>query len=133
MDVQNPSFQVIYLYQDHEEYQVESRTSRGEWARMRWQYSHLNETPYLYPSKELRSMYKASNGKKETNAIVDHMERHEVFDNREYKGYYRLSNDIMDDLYKDEDEVLDWGDVINEYQPVMTPKGLQLIRKEGFK
>lgn len=25
------------------------------------------------------------------------------------------------------------GDVINEYQPVMTPKGLQLIRKEGFK
>ena len=34
------------------------------------------------------------------------MERHEVFNNREYKGYYRLSNDIMDDLY--EDEVFDW-------------------------
>ncbi|CDN36071.1 unnamed protein product [Bacillus thuringiensis DB27] len=30
------------------------------------------------------------------------MERHEVFNNREYKGYYRLSNDIMDDLYEDE-------------------------------
>ncbi len=59
------------------------------------------------------------------------MERHEVFNNREYKGYYRLSNDIMDDLY--ENEVFDWGDVINEYQPVMTSKGLQLIRKEGFK
>lgn len=55
------------------------------------------------------------------------------FDNREYRGYYRLSKDIMDDLYEDEDEVLEWGDVINEYQPVMTPKGLQLIRKEGFK
>ncbi|MED0939625.1 hypothetical protein P4T37_23295 [Bacillus mobilis] len=100
---------------------------------MRWQYSHLNETPYLYPSKELRSMYKGSSSKKETNAIVDHMERHEVFNNREYKSYYRLSNDIMDDLYEDEDEVLDWGDVINEYQPVITSKGLQLIRKEGFK
>lgn len=100
---------------------------------MRWQYSHLNETPYLYPSKELRNMYRGASGKKETNAIVGHMERHEVFNNREYKGYYRLSNDIMDDLYEDEDEVLDWGDVINEYQPVMTPKGLQLIRKEGFK
>ena len=24
------------------------------------------------------------------------------------------------------------GDVINEYQPVMTSKGLQLIRKEGI-
>ena len=45
---------------------------------MRWQYSHLNETPYLYPSKELRSMYRNSDGKKETNAIMDHMERHEV-------------------------------------------------------
>ncbi|UNP78493.1 hypothetical protein MN033_10210 [Bacillus nitratireducens] len=100
---------------------------------MRWQYSHVNETSYLYPSKELRNMYRASNGKKETNAIVDHMERYEVFDNREYKGYYRLSNDIMDDLYGDEDEVLGWGDVINEYQPVMTSKGLQLIRKEGYK
>lgn len=52
---------------------------------MRWQYSHLNETPYLYPSKELRGMYRDSNGKKETNAIVDHMARQEVFDNREYK------------------------------------------------
>ncbi|WP_270607150.1 hypothetical protein [Bacillus mobilis] len=100
---------------------------------MRWQYSHLNETPYLYPSKKLRSMYKGSSDKKETNAIVNHMERHEVFDNREYKGYYCLSKDIMEDLYEDEDEVLDWGNVINEYQPVMTPKGLQLIRKEGFK
>ena len=108
---------------------MESRSSRGKSARMRWQYSHLNETPYLYPSKELRSKYKGSSGKK-TNAIVDHMERHEVFNNREYKGYYRLSNDIMDDLY--EDEVFDWGDVINEYQPVMTSKGLQLIRKEGI-
>lgn len=100
---------------------------------MRWQYSHLNETPYLYPSKELRNMYRGASGKKETNAIVGHMERHEVFDNREYKSYYRLSKDIIDDLYEDEDEVLEWGDVINEYQPVMTSKGLQLIRKEGFK
>ncbi|UOB95376.1 hypothetical protein BTI679_27130 [Bacillus wiedmannii] len=29
--------------------------------------------------------------------------------------------------------MLEWGDVINEYQPVMTAKGLQLIQKEGFK
>ena len=62
---------------------------------------------------------------------LHHMERHEVFNNREYKGYYRLSNDIMDDLY--EDEVFDWGDVINEYQPVMTSKGYNLFEKKGFK
>ncbi|MEX0137521.1 hypothetical protein MRBLBA71_004256 [Bacillus nitratireducens] len=100
---------------------------------MRWQYSHLNETPYLHSSRDLRKMYKDSNGKKETNAIVDHMERHDVFNNREYKGYYRLSNDIMDDLYEDEDEILEWGEVIEQYKPVMTSKGLQIIRKEGYR
>ncbi len=113
---------------------MEARKSRGERAHMRWQYSHLNETPYLYPSKELRNMHRGSNGKKETNAIVNHMERHEVFNNREYKGYYRLSSEIIDDLYEDGDEVLEWGDVINDYQPIMNPKkGLQLKRKEGFR
>ncbi len=66
---------------------MESSTSRGERARMRWQYSHLNETPYLYPSKDLRNMYRGARGKKETNAIVDHRERYEVFNNYEYKGY----------------------------------------------
>ncbi|KFN11978.1 MULTISPECIES: hypothetical protein [Bacillus] len=100
---------------------------------MRWQYDCLNDTPYLYSSKELRKMYKNSNGKKETNAIVEHMERHEVYNNREYKGYYRLSNDIMDALYEEEDEILDWQEVIDQYQPVMTSNGLRLKRKEGFR
>ena len=27
---------------------------------MRWQYNHLNTTPYLHPSKELRQMYNES-------------------------------------------------------------------------
>ncbi|MEH7457705.1 hypothetical protein V7183_10830 [Bacillus sp. JJ1127] len=96
---------------------------------MRWQYGYLNETPYLYSSKELRSMYKEARGKGEAKSILEHMERHEVFNNKEYKGYYRLSNDIMDDLYEEEEEILEWEEVINQYQPVMTSKGLQLKRK----
>ena len=64
---------------------------------MRWQYDYLNDTPYLYPSKELRSMYKESRGKGEVNSILKHMERHEVSNNKEYRGYYSLSNDIMED------------------------------------
>lgn len=113
---------------------MEARESRGERARMRWQYSHLNETPYLYPSKELRNMHRGSNDKKETNAIVNHMERHEVFNNREYKGYYRLSSEIIEALYEEGDEVLEWEDVINDYQPIMnSKKGLQLKRKGGFR
>ncbi|KAB2425377.1 MULTISPECIES: hypothetical protein [Bacillus cereus group] len=96
---------------------------------MRWQYDYLNDTPYLYPSKELRSMYKESRGKGEANSIVKHMERHEVFNNKEYRGYYSLSNDIMEDLYGEEEEILEWDEIVNQYQPILTSKGLQLKRK----
>ncbi|AFQ15539.1 hypothetical protein P9Y62_06940 [Bacillus thuringiensis] len=96
---------------------------------MRWQYDYLNDTPYLYSSKELRNMYKESRGKGEANSIVKHMERHEVFNNKEYRGYYSLSNDIMEDLYGEEEEILEWDEMFNQYQPILTSKGLQLKRK----
>lgn len=85
---------------------------------MRWQYDYLNDTPYLYPSKELRSMYKESRGKGEVNSILKHMERHEVSNNKEYRGYYSLSNDIMEDLYGEEEEILNgmkWLISINRF------------------
>lgn len=96
---------------------------------MRWQYDYLNDTPYLYSSKELKNMYKGSRSKGEAKSILSHMERHEVFNNKEYRGYYSLSNDIMDDLYGEEEEILEWEEVVDQYQPVLTPKGLQLKRK----
>ncbi|QWG42102.1 hypothetical protein EXW35_12175 [Bacillus mycoides] len=96
---------------------------------MRWQYDYLNDTPYLYSSKELKSMFKESRGKGETKSILNYMERHEVFNNKEYRGYYSLSNEIMDDLHGDEEEILEWEEVVNQYQPVLTSKGLQLKRK----
>ncbi|AEA15545.1 MULTISPECIES: hypothetical protein [Bacillus] len=97
---------------------------------MRWQYDYLNDTPYLYSSKELRNMYKESRGKGEANSIVNHMERHEVFNNKEYRGYYSLSNDIIEDLYGEEEEILEWDEMVNQYQPILTSKGLQLKRKK---
>ena len=45
---------------------------------MRWQYNHLNTTPYLHPSKELRQMYNESRSTKETESIRNHMINHEV-------------------------------------------------------
>ncbi|HDR7711380.1 TPA: hypothetical protein QCX89_003392 [Bacillus cereus] len=96
---------------------------------MRWQYDYLNGTPYLYPSKELRSMYKESRGKGEVNSILKHMAKHEVSNNKEYRGYYSLSNDIMEDLYGEEEEILEWDEMVNQYQPILTSKGLQLKRK----
>ena len=61
---------------------------------MRSQYSYLNATPYLYSSKELRHMYNESRSRKETESILTHMRNHEVFDNKEYKGYFSLSQVI---------------------------------------
>ena len=54
------------------------------------------------------------------------MERHEVSNNKEYRGYYSLSNDIMEDLYGEEEEILEWDEMVNQYQPILTSKGLQL-------
>ncbi|EEM33695.1 hypothetical protein bthur0003_37190 [Bacillus thuringiensis serovar thuringiensis str. T01001] len=75
-------------------------------------------------------MYKESRGKGEANSIVNHMERHEVFNNKEYRGYYSLSNDIIEDLYGEEEEILEWDEMVNQYQPILTSKGLQLKRKK---
>ncbi|EEM27372.1 hypothetical protein bthur0002_37210 [Bacillus thuringiensis Bt407] len=58
------------------------------------------------------------------------MERHEVFNNKEYRGYYSLSNDIIEDLYGEEEEILEWDEMVNQYQPILTSKGLQLKRKK---
>lgn len=52
-----------------------------------------------------------------------------MFDNKEYRGYYSLSNEIMEDLYGDEEELLEWEEVIDQYQPILKAKGLQLKRK----
>ncbi|MEW4154235.1 dihydrolipoyl dehydrogenase [Bacillus thuringiensis] len=57
------------------------------------------------------------------------MERHEVSNNKGYRGYYSLSNDIMEDLYGEEEEILEWDEMVNQYQPILTSKGLQLKRK----
>lgn len=57
------------------------------------------------------------------------MERHEVSNNKEYRGYYSLSNDIMEDTYGEEEEILEWDKMVNQYQPILTSKGLQLKRK----
>lgn len=40
---------------------------------MRWQYNHLNTTPYLHPSQELKSMYNESRSRAETESILNHM------------------------------------------------------------
>ncbi|EEL90604.1 hypothetical protein bcere0030_54590 [Bacillus cereus AH1273] len=35
----------------------------------------------------------------------------------------------MEDLYGEEEEILEWDEMVNQYQPILTSKGLQLKRK----
>ncbi|MGE6963996.1 hypothetical protein ACQKIW_29815 [Bacillus thuringiensis] len=97
---------------------------------MRSQYSYLNATPYLYSSKELRHMYNESKSKKETESILTHMRNHEVFDNKEYKGYFSLSQVIEEDLYGEEEDILNWQDLMERYQIVATKSGIKFREKD---
>lgn len=55
------------------------------------QYQMLYSTPYLYSSRTLKQMYKATKNEENVCAIQEHMQRHEVYLDRQYRGYYYLS------------------------------------------
>ncbi|OOR12559.1 hypothetical protein BW897_12720 [Bacillus cereus] len=97
---------------------------------MRWQYNHLNTTSYLHPSKELRQMYNESRSIKETESIRKHMINHEVYDRKEYKGYFSLSQVLEEDLYGAEEDILNWEILMDCYDVVRTRKGITFHEKE---
>lgn len=102
---------------------------RGE-RYMRWQYNHLNTTPYLHPSKELKGMYNEARSRTETESILNHMKNYEVYDRKEYKGYFSLSQVLEEDLYGEEEEVLNWEILMDCYDVVLTRKGIAFREKE---
>ncbi|KEK23514.1 hypothetical protein [Bacillus gaemokensis] len=97
---------------------------------MRWQYSYLNTTPYLYSSKELRHMYNESRSRGETESILTHMKNHEVLNNKEYKGYFSLSQVVEEDLYGEEEDVLNWQILMDCYEVVATKLGIKFRERE---
>lgn len=96
---------------------------------MRWEYEYLNTTPYLYSSKGLRSMYSDSRGKKEKESIMKHIQRHQA-DHEDYPGYYRLMNDIEEDIGIGGEE-MDWSDFVNDYDIVKTRRGIEFRKRKG--
>ncbi|MGH0606863.1 hypothetical protein [Bacillus mycoides] len=97
---------------------------------MRWQYNHLNTTPYLHPSKELRDMYNESRSRAETESIMNHMKNYEVFNTKEYKRYFSLSQVIEEDLYGEEEDILNWENLMDCYEVVLTKSGIKFREKE---
>ncbi|MGQ7146647.1 hypothetical protein ACUOA8_48025, partial [Escherichia sp. SS-MK2] len=79
------------------------------------QYQMLYSTPYLYSSRTLQQMYKSTRKEEDVTAIQEHMLRHDVYLDRQYRGYYYLSQKIEEDLYDDEHPV-SWNELLEDYQ-----------------
>ncbi|CAI8823468.1 MULTISPECIES: phage protein [Bacillus] len=94
-------------------------------------YQMLYSTPYLYSSKSLRQMYRDTKREEDISAIREHMVRHEVYLDRQYKGYYYLSQKIEEDLYGDEYPV-SWNELLDEYQLYKDRKGNLSIKPKGW-
>ncbi|PGE87510.1 hypothetical protein COE80_13435 [Bacillus pseudomycoides] len=94
-------------------------------------YQMLYSTPYLYSSKSLRQMYRDTKREEDISAIREHMVRHEVYLDRQYKGYYYLSQKIEEDLCGDEYPV-SWNELLDEYQLYKDRKGNLSIKPKGW-
>jgi hypothetical protein len=90
----------------------------------------LNTTPYLHPSKELRDMYNESRSRAETESIMNHMKNYEVFNTKKYKRYFSLSQIIEEDLYGEEEDILNWETLMDCYDVVLTKSGVKFREKE---
>ncbi|PFU20246.1 hypothetical protein [Bacillus cereus] len=95
------------------------------------QYQMLYSTPYLYSSRTLNQMYKATKNEENVCAIQEHMRRHEVYLDQQYRGYYYLSQKIEENLYDDELAV-SWNQLLDEYQLFKDSKGNLSIKPKGW-
>jgi hypothetical protein len=92
----------------------------------------LYSTPYLYSSRTLQDMYGSARKATDITAIQEHMLRHEVYLDRQYRGYYYLSEKIEGDLYGTEHPV-SWNELLEDYQLFKDAQGNLSIqpRKDG--
>ncbi|OUA90189.1 hypothetical protein LW858_32840 (plasmid) [Bacillus cereus] len=95
------------------------------------QYQMLYNTPYLYSSQTLKGMYKNTKKGENICAIQEHMLRHEVYLDRQYRGYYYLSQKIEEDLYGDE-HALSWNELLEDYQLYRDRQGNLSIKPKGW-
>ncbi|WP_090998781.1 hypothetical protein [Bacillus sp. 491mf] len=96
------------------------------------QYQMLYSTPYLYSSKTLLQMFNKTNKEDDICAIQEHMLRHEVYLDRQYRGYYYLSQKIEEDLYGDE-QAVSWNELLDDYQLYKDCQGKLSIKPKGWK
>jgi hypothetical protein len=95
-------------------------------------YQMLYSTPYLYSSRTLQDMYGSARKAADITAIQEHMLRHEVYLDRQYRGYYYLSEKIEGDLYGTEHPV-SWNELLEDYQLFKDAQGNLSIQPKGWR
>jgi hypothetical protein len=92
------------------------------------EFEYLDQTPYLHSSDYLRELYRGADTKEKKQKLLDYIERFEV-DDRQYKGYYSLYEQIGKELGHIED---------GEEEYIQIPKSLiaeyarQIMDDEDF-
>lgn len=97
------------------------------------QYQMLYSTPYLYSSKTLLQMFNKTNDEENICAIQEHMLRHEVYLDWEYRGYYYLSKKIEEHLNENEEYPLSWNELLDDYQLYKDYQGKLSIKPKGWR
>ncbi|HEK9103643.1 hypothetical protein KFD70_25765 [Bacillus pfraonensis] len=94
------------------------------------QYQMLYSTPYLYSSRTLNEMYKNTKNEESICAIQEHMQRHNVYLDSQYRGYYHLSRKIEEYL-NDDEYPLSWNELLDDYQLYKDNQGNLSIKLKG--
>ncbi|MCI0768132.1 hypothetical protein ACQKMZ_26055 [Bacillus paramycoides] len=94
------------------------------------QYQMLYSTPYLYSSRTLNQMYKSTKSEENICAIQEHMQRHTVYLDSQYRGYYYLSRKIEEYL-NDDEYPLSWNELLDDYQLYKDNQGNLSIKLKG--
>lgn len=88
---------------------------------MRGYYGSLYQTPYLYNSSALKRYFEHARSEDEVKAIKHHMERYEVYDQKEYAGYMAVTRLIQEEFY--EEEAVEWDSIKDLYTPFVAYDG----------
>jgi hypothetical protein len=67
------------------------------------EFEYLDQTPYLHSSDYLKELYRGADTKEKKQKLFDYIQRFEVND-KEFKGYYSLYEQIGKELGHFEDE-----------------------------
>ncbi|KYD09656.1 hypothetical protein [Saccharococcus caldoxylosilyticus] len=91
------------------------------------EFEYLDQTPYLHSSDYLRELYRGADTKEKKQKLFDYIQRFEVND-KEYRGYYSLYEQISKEL----------GHIEDEEEYIQIPKSLiaeyarQMMDEEDF-